>query len=213
MTTGIRKIVLAKSADWDTWISFVKTRASNSGIWELINPDKSILPPHLIEPVEPEFEPPTDPAQLNQLAYDLYRQQIQVYEFKLEKYEMQQRAFVELISFIQETLTIQNFIYIQQTESHFWHQLRALQARLALTNNAQSLTSEGVVHLHLRGCERHQTILIESGIFGYWDILRHWHLKILHLNFHLHLRECGRHQEFLGLKEHFNDDQVHGHSN
>jgi hypothetical protein len=73
------------------------------------------------------------------LAYELYRQQIQVYEYQLEKYETQQRAFAELVS------------YIQKAEQHSEHQLRVLKARLASTNDwqvtyidAQSSKVEGV---------------------------------------------------------------------
>jgi hypothetical protein len=62
------------------------------------------------------------------------------------KYEKQQRAFEELIAFIHETIISQNFIYIQKTKSHSWHQLRVLKTRLASTNETRSLKIENRYH-------------------------------------------------------------------
>jgi hypothetical protein len=138
LSSSIRKIVLIKSIDWDTWISYVKIRASNFGIWELINPNNITLSTHLIESIQSKFESSIDSAQLDMLAYELYRQQIQVYESQLEKYETQQRAFVALASYIQNTISV----YIQKAERHSEHQLRALKTRLASTNNARALKIE-----------------------------------------------------------------------
>jgi ribosomal protein L44E len=72
------------------------------------------------------------------LTYELYRQQIQMYESQLVKYETQQRAFVALASYIEDTI----FVYIQKTKRHSEHQLRALKTRLASTNNARALKIE-----------------------------------------------------------------------
>lgn len=162
----IRKVVLAKSADWDTWNSFVKTRVSDSGIWGLINPDLTSLPAHPVESVEPKFEPSTNPAQLNQSAYELYRQQIQVFKLKQVKYKKQQRAFEGLIAFIHETIISQNFIYIQKAESHSWHQLCVLKARLALTNEARSLRIESRYH---KLCERSRNMNSEAWLKN-WQV-------------------------------------------
>jgi hypothetical protein len=120
LSSDTRKIVLVKSIEWNTWISFITSST------------------HLAEPIQPEFEPPADPAQLDMLAYELYRQQIQMYESQLEKYETQQRAFVALASYIQDTISV----YIQKAERHSGHQLRALKARLASTDNARALKIE-----------------------------------------------------------------------
>lgn len=58
--SGTKKVVLAKPADWDAWIFFVRTQATNSRIWDLVNPDLTVRPIALQEPTEPEYDIPDD---------------------------------------------------------------------------------------------------------------------------------------------------------
>ncbi|MCJ1271800.1 hypothetical protein MMC22_011705 [Lobaria immixta] len=53
ITSNTKKIILSKSADWDPWISFVRARASNSDIWDLVKPNLDNKPLSLAKPTEP----------------------------------------------------------------------------------------------------------------------------------------------------------------
>jgi hypothetical protein len=179
LSSDIRKIVLAKSIEWNTWISFITSLT------------------HLIEPIQPKFESPVDSAQLDMLAHELYRQQIQVYEYQLEKYETQQRAFAELVS------------YIKKAKQHSGHQLCVLKARLASANdwqvtyiNAQPSKVEGV---KIQDDTYKQTSLASEGV----GKLASEHFRQFR---HEDIGEFLIDQGLSELGEHLRDNQVHRHS-
>ena len=128
MTTP-KKIVLAKAVDWDPWLSFVRKRAKASCIWDYVDPDLSD------KPVEPQY--PTKPV-LNRLegggidptALEAYKIELVEHKAELAEYERKEKAFGDLIAFIQDTIAAYNVIFIQN-EDHPWDILRALKNCLA----------------------------------------------------------------------------------
>lgn len=149
--TSNRKIVLSKTADWDSWFSFVKTKATIGGIWELVDPSKPTIPSHQQLPVPPTFQAPTDPLEINQQACYLFEIQILEYKLQLEGYDRQQKAFSELIIFIHDTISVQNAVYIQKEDPNPWSMLRALKARLAPTDTVRSMDIEAKYHKLCKG--------------------------------------------------------------
>lgn len=139
---SIRKIVLGKPLDWDTWISFVKSRADNNDIWELVNPELTEKPETLKKPQKPNYDLPEDDAQFDQKKFEAYKARMQLYKADLAEYEKQKKAFGDLISFIQETITTSTAIFIQKEDTHPWNLLRALKRRLAPSDDARSLEIE-----------------------------------------------------------------------
>ena len=92
-----RKIVLGKPSDWDTCISFVRTRAENNNIWKLVNPELTEKPASLSEPVTPTYDQATDDEQFDPKKYEAYKARVQVYKMELAKFDRQQKAFGDLI--------------------------------------------------------------------------------------------------------------------
>jgi hypothetical protein len=51
-------------------------------------------------------------------AFEHYKVEFLVYKNNLSAYEKQQRAITDLINFIQETITVENALYIEKMKSH-----------------------------------------------------------------------------------------------
>lgn len=144
------KVRLAKSADWDVWFYFVRTRATITGIWELVDPDLTERPVLLEEPVEPVYVVPDD-DDFHPIPYAAYEARKEIYRWKLTKYEQQVKALGDLTSFIQETIAPHNVTFIQKEEPHPWNLLRALRKHLAPSDEARSFDIEQKYHRLCRG--------------------------------------------------------------
>ena len=139
MAASQKKIVLNKPEDWDTWISFLKMKATNLNIWGLIDPQLPVKPEALAKPIEPIFDPGASTASFNKDGYEFYKAQHHLYRPQLARYKKQKEAFVSIISFIQETITAHNVVFIQHVEGHPYDILKALKERLAPTDKARTL--------------------------------------------------------------------------
>ena len=132
-------IKLRKPEDWDTWISFVRMRATNLDIWALINPELPTKPVALDIPIKPNFDPGAFSADSDRVEHHFYEAHQHLYKSALAKYNEQSDAFASIIVFIRETITAQNAVLIQHVESHPYDYLKALRERLAPTDKARSL--------------------------------------------------------------------------
>ena len=141
MTTQ-RKIVLRKPEDWDSWISLVRNQAESLNVWNLINPTLPVRPIALTKPLEPLFDLGDSAATFGSKAFEYYKAQQEVYNSRLAEYNEQKTGFTAIISFIHETITVENAILIQEIESHPYDLLVALKQRLAPTDQARSLDLE-----------------------------------------------------------------------
>lgn len=65
----------------------MRTRATNSGIWDLVNPGLTARPVALQEPAEPEYDIPDDYNLFDKVNYEAYRARMEVYKVKIAKYE------------------------------------------------------------------------------------------------------------------------------
>ena len=146
-----KKVVLAKPADWDDWISLIRSRAINNDIWHLVNPELPEKPQTLPEQEVPSFILPPAGQPIDRDALELYKIQNSLYKTQLGKYECQKKAFGDLISFIQETTSAQNITLIQKVEPYPWDLLRALKNRLAPSDEARSLEVEQSYHKLCKG--------------------------------------------------------------
>lgn len=90
-------------------------------------------------------------ANFDRDASENYKINSLIFRNKLVAYENQQQGIIHLITFIQETITAQNAIYIQYVEPHPWDQLRALQARLAPTDTARLMDIEARYEKLIKG--------------------------------------------------------------
>lgn len=65
-----------------------------------------------------------------------------MYKSKLARYTEQEEAFASIISYIQKSITAQNAVLIQKTETHPHSLLKALKERLAPSDSARALSLE-----------------------------------------------------------------------
>ena len=86
--TSPKKVILARSVDWDLWISFVRKRAKAGRIWEYVDPslpDKPTQPEYPTKPILARLQGGTvDPT-----ALEVYNLDIIEYKTELEEYERQ----------------------------------------------------------------------------------------------------------------------------
>ena len=130
-----KKIVLSKPEDWDTWISFVCHQAESLGVCSLIDPSFPVRMIALSKPIKRIFDPGESAGTLDPKAFEFYKS-------RPARYNEQKTAFTAIISFIQETVTVENAILIQKVKSHTYNLLVALKQRLAPTDQARSLYLE-----------------------------------------------------------------------
>ena len=142
-----RKVSLSKQADWETWLSFIQTKATRSGIWDLINPSLATKAAEFPEPVKPSPPLPEPGQQVDKNAVETYKLLTADYKLDLDEYDRQQRALTEITNFIHETVSVQTATFIKKADTHPWSQLRALKARLAPTDSARSVE---VINKHHR---------------------------------------------------------------
>ena len=162
-----------------TWFLFVRTRATNSGIWNLVNPETTPKPLDVLPPIKPVFILPIDPSTYDPAAYEVFKVQTHIYKLWLGEYEKQQKAYADLITFIQETVTVQNATYIQKVDAHPWNLLRALKERLAPSDEARSIEIENKYHKLCKGpgkqdmeiwIEEWQTVYAEGKAYGISEV-------------------------------------------
>ena len=139
MSSSQKKLTLSKPEDWNTWLSFIKTKAVNHQVWDLINPDLPFKPEALERPFEPTFDAGENPEDFDARAYDHYKARHQLYRSALVRLKEQNEAFTNIISFIHETITAQNAVLMQHVEPHSYEILKKLKEQLAPIDRAQSL--------------------------------------------------------------------------
>ena len=110
----------------------------------MIDPSQNTKPQCLEEPAEPDT---TDllkdqSAAEIQIAFNKYQAYKEVYKIQLAKYEKQKRSLTDIISYIQETIAVQNVVYIERAEAHLYSILRALKQRLAPSDSARTYEIE-----------------------------------------------------------------------
>ena len=85
------------------------------------------------------------------MKYEAYKARKDIYKTKLAKYERQEKAFGDLITFIQETIAAHNVVFIQKEDPHPWNILQALKRRLAPSDEARNLEIEQRYHKLCKG--------------------------------------------------------------
>ena len=139
MTSSSKKIMLSKSEDWKTWLSFVRMKATSLEIWDLIDPELAVKPETIKKPTEPTFDLGDDPKKFNKEGYEFFKAKREMYKMTLSQYKEQTEAFSSIISFIQESITAQNAVLIEHVEPQPYEILRELKRTLAPTDRAREL--------------------------------------------------------------------------
>ena len=135
-----RNVVLNKPEDWDTWITFIKIRATNLGIWDLINPDHSTKPAMLERPIEPILDLGENGETYSQTKYNLHLAKQNVWKSKNAQFKEQRDACIAIINFVQETVSAQHGVLIQHAKSaHPYDILNILKNGLAPSDQGRQL--------------------------------------------------------------------------
>lgn len=122
-----KEVILATPEDWGSWISLVRTRATKSRIWDLVNPSLTEKPVALEDPEVPEYDIPEDGKDFD---HEAFKAQTRVYKMRLAEFERQNESSGDHISCIQDTIPIHNLIFFLETEEpHPWNILRAVKRR------------------------------------------------------------------------------------
>lgn len=153
MSSNTKKVIFAKPANWEAWFSFIRTRTTNTQIWDFIDPELTKTPVSIERPVELEFHIPDDDAhdaQFDRVKYEAYKARKDIYKTKLARYERQEKAFSDIITFIQDNRCPQCQFYPNE-EPHPWSLLRAPKLRLAPSDEARSLEIEQKYHKLCKG--------------------------------------------------------------
>lgn len=109
----------------------MRTRTADSRIWGSAIPDLTVKPIALQEPTEPEYDEPDDDSLFHKTGYEACKARKERYRVKVAKYEQPEKVGGDLITFIQDTITAHNVMFIQKKEPHQWEVLGALKRRLA----------------------------------------------------------------------------------
>lgn len=133
------QVVLSKSADWSRWIWRVKIKATNTGIWELVDPDLEVMPVRKAKPQPPER---VNLEQADTVRTELAKANYQVYKLELAEFKKEEKALTDLFNFIRQTISPANVIHIQRIDPHPWNVLRTLKQRLAPSETVRELTVE-----------------------------------------------------------------------
>ena len=123
-----KKVILVKAGDWYMWIATVRIRASNLGIWNIINPDLKEKPQRLKKPDcsgmnDIHSVRASKNAEETKNAMEMYNLDKEVYKIDLAEYEHQVKALTDLITFLQDTITAHNVTYLINIELHSWNLL------------------------------------------------------------------------------------------
>lgn len=153
------KVILDKQSDWNTWLAYVRIRASITDIWNLVDPKESIRPLSLLQPIQPTFSFPVDvqywdPASSASFAF--YKARVYIYRLELARYKDQQTAFLALVTFIQDSISIQNAVHIEGVDPHPWNILRALQQWFEMPDYANKQEIQAHYTKLCEGRPRHQ---------------------------------------------------------
>ena len=140
MSASPRKIVLAKSADWRTWFSFIQIKAESLEIWDEVNPNEPFKE-SLKRPEIPNFPiSENDDDEVEAGKYQMLQLKTQLYRLKLDEYKVRKAALTELKSKILESLSTEYGVYLEDINhkrGHPWKILTALEQRIAPFDAAQ----------------------------------------------------------------------------
>lgn len=81
-----KQIILNKPADWDAWILLVQVQATDTHIWDYVNPDLAEQPVFLEKPTLPEYNLPDNTNKFDEIAFKPIKKQLKIFKIKFKEY-------------------------------------------------------------------------------------------------------------------------------
>ncbi|KAJ6030953.1 uncharacterized protein N7446_007597 [Penicillium canescens] len=112
MPSAVRSDKLKDSSQWRAWYMQIKAFAAQRTVWDLCNPDTDELhrPKALEEPIEPEY-----PEEGNEKTLKAWRDRLEIYKIKANRWEKQQKGLNEvndyIITYLDNSLRLSVLIY------------------------------------------------------------------------------------------------------
>lgn len=135
-------ILLEGPRDWDDWYEVVRTAAHVRGISSLIDVDADPPPHQPTMPVRPRYQQVragvTSYADLEPEEKDHFKVLMSEYRIRMERYEKQQKALIDILDFIQATMgrNLRAYIHGKSTPVEI---LKALKKALGPTDRVRRL--------------------------------------------------------------------------
>lgn len=142
LTVPKPSIMLEGPKDWDDWYEVVRTAAHARGISSLIDVDAEPLPQQLTMPMRPRYQHVragvTSYAELEPEEKDHFKVLMSEYRIRMERYEKQQKALIDILDLIQATIgrNLRAYIYGKSTPVEI---LKALKRPLGSTDRVRRL--------------------------------------------------------------------------
>ncbi|EKG08931.1 hypothetical protein MPH_14121, partial [Macrophomina phaseolina MS6] len=143
MTSSKPIIVLKGSQDWDIWFNLIQSRAQRADIFKYIDPSKPERPA--------QFAAPVKPTRQQEQTIDYYRLDLDNYKEEKKDYERIRKEINDLSTVIDDSVGASLQPILQNLpDTHPYHQLRALQARI----KPSTATQERLIVNQLRQLEK-----------------------------------------------------------
>ena len=105
--TITRKVSLSKQTNWETWLSFIQTKAIRSNVWNLINSSLAIKSTEFLKLVKSSPLLSKAEQQIYKNVVEIYKLLIVDFKLDLNEYDRQQRILTEITNFIHEIVSVQ----------------------------------------------------------------------------------------------------------
>ena len=125
-----RRIILAISANWNIWLSFIRNKAQLNDVWKKINLELINCLSCLLLSVESISYILISSEIFKQKLYNLWKIHDRLYLRALSNYDRQQK----IIDFKHESISTAYSFIIRRESFHLWNILRILKHHLASSN-------------------------------------------------------------------------------
>lgn len=150
-TSANKKVILAKTVDWNVWFFYIKAKDHSNEIWDLIDSNLIIRSTNVVASISSMLNLMNalnlkKNAAINAVAYEKYKVASTVYKQLSVIYKEQQKTLNVIIILIQDTIFTQCAEFIVRDDLHFWNYFRTFKQQFALSDEVKNLKIETKYH-------------------------------------------------------------------
>ena len=147
-------MTLSTPSAWHSWLAMLKASATQSKIWEYIDPSIA-LEPILVKPILPRKQGLQGATEQDRA--DLYADLMAQFNQDIKAYEKKEAALVLTLSYIQSSVSPEYAVYIHEKTTP-WEALRALKAAVAPNSSTRILEVDRQYKILCAGPPRGQNL-------------------------------------------------------